>query len=38
MKNIEILEKKKKEKATKVSLFKVIVEFPRDALSFNALD
>ena len=38
VKNIKILKKEKKEKAIKISLFKIIVESPRDTLSFNTLD
>ena len=38
MKNIKALKKEEEEKITKVSLFKVIVGFSRDALFFNILD
>ena len=38
VKNIKALKKKKEEKTTKISLFKVIVESPKDTLSFNILD
>ena len=38
VKNIEALEKKEEEETTKVSLFRVIVRSPKDALSFNTLD
>ena len=36
--NIEILEKKEKKKAIKVSLFRVIIGSFKDALFFNTLD
>ena len=38
VKNIEALEKEEEEEAIKISLSRIIVGSPRDALSFNILD